>query len=286
MCDSPYTVANPTPWDGRGQKLPVPCGRCPVCKKRRVSQWVFRLEEESKLHKDAHFVTLTYERCPETDSGLLTLDRKEFPAFMKRLRSKVYHKGFRNKIRYYAVGEYGSEGERPHYHAIIFGCPDPVLYEASWRQGETSIGIVHVGTVTAKSIAYCAQYVDKKKIVPKFDGDDRVPEFSLMSKGIGKNYLTDAKVAYHKSDLSRMYVTRKDGVKVSMPKYYKDKIFDDLEKMKMGLIAKRKFREDLEFDEKLFDGDAEEFFARKEQERFARYENFYLRQKTKKRNDL
>ena len=43
-CDSPYytTMANM-------QKVPVPCGRCPPCRKTRINQWVFRLQQEDKI---------------------------------------------------------------------------------------------------------------------------------------------------------------------------------------------------------------------------------------------
>jgi len=52
-----------------------------------------------------------------------------------------------------------------------------------------------------------------------------------MSKGLGKLYLTDKMIKWHKDDLeNRMYVPIKDGKKIAMPRYYKDKIYNEREK--------------------------------------------------------
>lgn len=52
---------------------------------------------------------------------------------------------------------------------------------------------------------------------------------SLISKGIGLNYLTEAMVKYHKDDVSRPTVFL-GNKKLPMPRYYRDKIFTDLDK--------------------------------------------------------
>lgn len=56
--------------------------------------------------------------------------------------------------------------------------------------------------------------------------DDRIPEFALMSKGLGSNYLTPQMIRYHQADpVERVHCTLPGGEKLSMPRYYKDKIF-------------------------------------------------------------
>ena len=72
--------------------------------------------------------------------------------------------------------------------------------------------------------------MDKKLIIPKHKRDDRKKEFSLMSKGLGKNYITPQTIRYHKNHLDRLYLVNKGGNKIAMPKYYRDKIFDQTEK--------------------------------------------------------
>lgn len=226
-CDTPYYVMPKAALE----KVPVPCGKCPACKKRRVDQWVFRLMEEEKVSSSAHFITLTYDtrHVPFSANGFMTLDRKEFPRFMKRLRKLTS-----NKLKYYAVGEYGGDGEatgygRPHYHAIVFNVPDTEMYASAWSKAGKQFGTIHVDKVNTNTVAYTMKYIDKFSWKKKHGRDDRVPEFSLMSKGLGSSYI-DRIGTWHSDDLSRMYVVKNGGFKVALPRYYRDKLLTDDEK--------------------------------------------------------
>lgn len=261
-CDTPIIVENVKDFE----KIPVPCGNCPPCKKRRVDAWVFRLMQEDKVSDAAHFVTLTYDTrsIPLTKNGFMTLYKKDFQNFMKRLRK--LHGRNKKSIRYYAVGEYGTHNERPHYHAIIFNVKDAESYTRAWSltengyetraanmvedgnvyggrfdhygEGRILLGSIDVGQVGQNSVAYVAKYMDKKAIIPKHDRDDRKKEFSLMSKGLGKNYLTPEIIRFHKRHLDKLYITKPGGIKIAMPKYYRDKIFDQTEKdAQLDIIA-------------------------------------------------
>lgn len=223
-CETPYFVKSPSTFE---RHVPVPCGRCPICRKRRVNEWVFRMQKEDEVSTSSHFITLTYDTAfvPITKNGFMTLKKKDVQDFMKRLRKLEYYRKTGNKIRYYFVGEYGTKNDRPHYHAIIFNVTDENDIIKAWTQGQT-----HIGTVQGESIAYTVKYLDKPYKIPVHDRDDRQKEFSLMSQGLGKNYLTQAVKKYHKDDVRRNYVTGKGGHKLPMPKYYKDKIFTDEEK--------------------------------------------------------
>lgn len=56
--------------------------------------------------------------------------------------------------------------------------------------------------------------------------DGRQCEFSLMSKGLGKNYLTDDMISWHQKDvLQRAYCNLEDGKKVAMPRYYRERVY-------------------------------------------------------------
>lgn len=223
-CDTPFLVMDK---DGF-RKIPVPCGRCPSCKKRRVDAWVFRLMQEDKVSASAHFVTLTYdvEHVPISGNGFMTLDRSEFPRYMKRLRKLCCDV----KLKYYACGEYGSKNLRPHYHAIIFNVPDDELFFKAWSLDGVPFGSVHVGMVSGDSVAYTMKYIDKTSSLGKFSKhsrDDRVPEFALMSKGLGSSYITESIKLYHKADLSRNYLVKDGGFKIALPRYYRDRIFNE-----------------------------------------------------------
>lgn len=226
-CDSPFFVL---PKAGI-EKVPVPCGKCPPCKLRRVNGWVFRLLQEDKISSSAHFLTVTYDtrHVPISENGFMTLNKSDFQLYMKRLRKLCPD----FVLKYYACGEYGENYSRPHYHAIVFNCPDTEFFAKAWSLDGTQFGSVHVGTVSSDSIAYCLKYIDKdsfREKRPRHSRDDRQKEFSLQSKSLGSGYFSDpAIVAYHKADLSRNYVTRLSGHRVAMPRYYREKIFSDLE---------------------------------------------------------
>ena len=223
-CDSPYYVL---PYKGATEKIPVPCGRCPPCKKTRVDQWVFRLMQEERVSSSAHFVTLTYDTrfVPISENGFLTLRKSDVQKYWKRLRKLVPG----DNVKYYVAGEYGSKNNRPHYHAIVFNVPDEKLFFDAWSVDGVAIGNVHVGKVTNDSVAYTMKYIDKSNFRTKHSRDDRQPEFSLMSKGLGSSYLTNEVKRYHKRNLGVMYVTKLSGHKCPMPRYYRKKLFTESE---------------------------------------------------------
>jgi len=223
-CDSPVFVRS------KGQEIPVPCGRCAPCKSRRVREWIFRMMWEERHNAvSSHFVTLTYDTAhvPLTPHGFMSLCKQDLQKFFKRLRKLTD-----NPIKYYAVGEYGGTSKRPHYHAIVFNVPDADMFAKAWSLDGVQFGGVDVGTVTEASVGYTMKYIQKDNykasLRAKFARDDRVQEFSLMSKGIGKGYLDQPGIrSYHTSDLSLNYVTSLDGYKVPMPRYYRKQLYDD-----------------------------------------------------------
>ena len=282
-CDSPFYVL---PKAGT-EKVPVPCGRCPPCKQRRVNQWVFRLLQEKKNYLDCHFVTLTYDtqHVPITPNGFMTLRKKDFQDYIKRLRKLCPDA----RLKYYVAGEYGSQNFRPHYHAIIFGVSDCSMFASAWSIDGVSIGAIHIGNVTNDSIAYTMKYIDKSNFQRKHIRDDRQPEFSLMSKGMGKNYLDDPQVVeYHRADLSRNYVTHVGGVRVSMPRYYRDKIYTEQErKEQVRLIEDSELRSMEKLREEYacaYPNGKIDFFTWLEQKKYDRHRSFYSRQALKPRS--
>jgi len=81
-------------------------------------------------------------------------------------------------------------------------------------------------TVNGASVGYVLKYMTKKGKIPMHQNDDRIPEYSNMSKGLGLNYLTPAMIAWHKADLvNRVYVNGEGGKKLPMARYYKQKLY-------------------------------------------------------------
>jgi hypothetical protein len=214
-----------------GEYIPVPCSKCPPCKKRRTSGWSFRLVKEGERSLSALFVTLTYntEVVPITENGFMNLDKADVQKFMKRLR-----KLSKQKLKYYVCGEYGTKRMRPHYHLIIFNA-DKEKVEQAWTLDRRPLGQIYIGDVNEASIGYTLKYMTKKGKIPMHHNDDRQKEFSLMSKGIGSNYLTENMVKWHKNNIEeRMFCNIKGNKKIAMPRYYKDKIYTDFDKIRIS----------------------------------------------------
>lgn len=169
--------------DKDNEWLQLPCGKCPDCLARRASGWSFRLMQQEKVSDSAHFVTLTYntDHVPISEKGFMTLVKADLQKFFKRLRKLSAEDSL--PIKYYACGEYGGTRHRPHYHVILFNSnPGDVI--KAWCLDGKPLGTPYFGTVTGASIGYTLKYITKKGKFPLHANDDRISEFSLMSKGL------------------------------------------------------------------------------------------------------
>ena len=231
----------------------VPCGKCVGCSMDYSKQWATRCYLESLQYNDNYFVTLTYDdnHLPKGPLNNGTLNPDDLKKFIKDVRNYWMNNFKHIGVRYFAAGEYGSTGYRPHYHILFFNLPlqdlvdevpycDPVtgvtrlskkvvngeVYQ--WSEILSSIwnkGQVVVGKVSYRSCAYTARYVVKKA-----RGSDKefminklgiLPEFVRMSTrpGLGSNYCL--------SNLAHMFefdsISVPTGDKVinnSLPRYF------------------------------------------------------------------
>ena len=180
LCRSPYIAG----------VIPCGCGQCIPCRINKRRLWSNRMHLESVKHAGNSFVTLTYETAPAGDS----LNPGHAQLWLKRLRKALYPE----KIRFFLVGEYGEQTQRPHYHAAIFGL-DPVVgggddgrsgvVKETWGMGHT-----FTGDLTPESASYVAGYVTKKMTSakdPRLHG--RYPEFARMSlrPGLGAHAMQE-----------------------------------------------------------------------------------------------
>lgn len=219
----------------------VPCGKCIPCLVNKRTEWSFRLEQEHRVSKSAHFVTLTYDQKHlRTDNSL---DKRDLQLYLKRLRKK----DGTARIRYYAVGEYGTHGGRPHYHILLFNSVEEHIRSAWCDSKGNAIGIVHVGQVQAASIAYVTKYIIQKDSYP--EGVEK--PFATMSRayGIGAHYLSDDMVEWHRVD-DRNYTVSPGNVKGRLPRFYREKIWfkghprkDIVSKQSMALTLEKQKKE-------------------------------------------
>lgn len=175
------------------------CGQCMPCRINRRRVWTTRCLLEAMFHPASMFVTLTYaDSCvPRGTSPHPELLKKDLQDFLKRLR---YYLAPR-KVRFFAVGEYGSRTWRPHYHAIIFNAQGntamvgkQIMHFGDAREVAKAwpLGHVSVSQLTPERVAYCAQYTAKK--MTRADDErleDRPPEFMLSSRRPGIGFTDD-----------------------------------------------------------------------------------------------
>lgn len=200
----------------RKGRIYVPCGKCASCLKKRRDEWAVRLEQEKKLWKAMYFTTFTYQDAFLTwaDSGP-TLVKTDLQNFFKRLR-----KSTNEKIRYFAVGEYGTENKRPHYHAIIFSNMEIMKMHLQSLKA-WGMGIVDVQHAEGGATKYVAGYLINHTGKSEF----KQPEFMVCSKNLGLNYMKN--ISWHLEDFKRNYIVGKGGIKSPLPRYYKKKLSDE-----------------------------------------------------------
>lgn len=140
---------------------------------------------ESLTHDENCFVTLTYNDASLPSDG--QLQPRDLQVFIREIRREIAPR----RVRYFSVGEYGEENDRPHYHLSLFGvsaftkCSHgylPEVVAATWGKGFTSV--YEFNHLTAQ---YVAGYT-VKKLKDRKDGKFwAVPEFARMSNrpGIG-----------------------------------------------------------------------------------------------------
>lgn len=188
------------------------CGQCQPCRINKRRMWVNRLMLERTQHVDASFVTLTYRDEELEDitgpawSGkrplIATLLPDDLQKWFKRFRKAAAQSALPS-VRYFAVGEYGGDTERPHYHIALFGFPHCLhgrtqsslrsccapcdMVRDTWGKGR-----VQLVELNRELMQYIAGYVTKKWTKEDEWTRDKLkgrhPEFARMSNrphGIG-----------------------------------------------------------------------------------------------------
>lgn len=228
----------------KARQVFVPCGECLACLHKKKTQWVFRLHQEWLQSVDSFFITLTYDEqhvpvdtlfTPVVDKELgytyyqrepwRVGSKRDLQLWLKRFRKDLAKNGY--KVRYFLVLEYGPNTYRPHYHGILFFNQRVkfLMYEKllqTWKSGAVS-----AKRLTSSRIDYCAKYSICVHELPVCLRKGEHRPFILVSKrpGIGSGFLTDSVVRWYRNKPSAFVTCR--GVKQSMPKYYRDKIYDD-----------------------------------------------------------
>lgn len=193
------------------------------------------MREEMAKARSSYFLTLTYsdEHVPIAGDSL-SLCKSDYQRFLKRLRKRLSSLDDIT-LRYVVVGEYGGKTDRPHYHFAIYldkRVPYTVFYrfvEDSWQNG-----FIQCDYLANEKIHYLAKYFNKL--------DERwhnVKTFRNMSNGIGKGFLSDKVVKYYRK--KKTTTVHRFGKTYSMPRYYKDRIFNARTKESLLLDSQRDY---------------------------------------------
>lgn len=220
--------------DDRLKIVPFKCGHCIECRKQKQREWRVRLSEELKS-SFGYFVTLTFsnESLQELEkrTGLKWKEnpnevaKKGLRMFLERVR-KITGKS----MKHWFVTELGEDYDRIHLHGITFGQETASLLKNLWHYGNVFIGTF----VNERTINYMTKYMLKVDVKHK-----NYTQIVLCSKGIGQCYIEKKQNwKWQKDNYKKINVptyTFRNGTKMAMPKYYKDRIFNEKERETMWL---------------------------------------------------
>ena len=219
--------------DRRLLYIPTKCGCCIECRKEKQREWRVRLEEELRSNF-GYFITLTIS--PE---GLEDLEKKTGLKW-KENPNEIATKGLRlflervrkdtgKSMRHWCVTELGEGNDRIHLHGIFFGQRSAELIKKHWKYGFIFIGQY----CNSRSVNYMTKYMLKVDIKHK-----EFKQIVLASPGIGSGYFDRLDWQWQKQNYEKIEVptyTFRNGTKMAMPKYYKDKLFTEQERNKMWI---------------------------------------------------
>lgn len=213
------------PWQ-RKKYYYVPCGKCLECMKAKRTFLKDVCDYEYNKYGCGSFTTLTYddENVPiDYDTERAILNYKDIQDFNKRLRINLSRKyGFNVKYSFIAVGEYGSENERSHYHILFFGLDwanhDKIITE-SWNKG-----IVTNMPIKRGGVSYVLKYMDKDRIRNNkhYNENKDLRPFLKHSVGIAKDFIEahyEEIIKYH-----GMYTLDHGQTLKPIPIYYMNKL--------------------------------------------------------------
>lgn len=217
--------------DRRLLYIPTKCGCCIECRKEKQREWRVRLEEELRSNF-GYFTTLTISpegiKEIEEKSGLKweenpnEIATKGLRLFLERVRKDIG-----KSIKHWCVTELGEKNDRIHLHGIFFGQKSAELIRKHWKYGFVFIG----GYCNSRSVNYMTKYMLKVDIKhPSFK------QIVLASAGIGAGYMDRLDYLWQKQNYNNINVptyTFRNGTKMAMPKYYRNKIFTEKEREKM-----------------------------------------------------
>jgi hypothetical protein len=253
--------------DERTRYVPVGCGKCMECKKQKKRQWQVRLQEEIRHDNRGQFVTLSFN---DEELGKLEKDYDEQEIITgirktitlkngkernyynkEKIKTKNKLTGYeldnavvkkavrrflerwrkvnKKSVKHWLVTELGQKKtERIHVHGILFTDKTTEEIEKIWKYGNVWIGEY----TNERTINYIVKYVSKTdKQHPNYNS------ITLCSPGIGSNYIKrmDSNNNKYKGDRTNETYKTRQGIKLNLPIYYRNKIYTEEEREKLWI---------------------------------------------------
>lgn len=128
------------------------------------------------------------------------LRKIDLQLFFKRFRYYVTKRLPSEKVRYFAIGEYGPVHFRPHYHILLFLQSDEALQVCSKAVLEAwQFGRVDCQLSKGKCSSYVASYVNSSCTLPKIFKMSSVCPFNVHSQRLGQGFLAGQRTKVYAS---------------------------------------------------------------------------------------
>lgn len=242
--------------DDRTEYVPVGCGNCIECRKKKAREWQVRLQEDIKYNEGGKFITLTfsdesiakitekiYQKCTEQKTVKpegYELDN-QIATYAVRHWLERWRKDYGKSLRHWLVTELGHNGtENIHLHGIIWTKEPLEKVEKHWSYGWMWKGKkIEKGKienyVNSKTVNYIVKYVNKV--------DEKHPSYKskvLTTPGIGAGYTQRKMGDWEKNKFKEDGVTNEayrteSGHKLSLPIYMRNKIYSEEEREKLWI---------------------------------------------------
>lgn len=203
--------------DQRKKTIPVGCGQCIECRRKKVREWWIRIEWENKTNEiRGKGVTLSFS---EESLNKLPTDANEAAARAIRLFSKRWEKRYKKAPRYWLIPELGHENtERLHIHGILWVREHDKIEEI-WQYGNVKVEPMNEDTPT---------YITKYVLKPDEKHKGWIGKV-FASKGIGKGFKDSATAEEYirQAENAKQYLKTRKGAKIDIPMYYRNKLFDE-----------------------------------------------------------
>lgn len=251
----------------------IPCGRCVFCRLNYSRVWADRMTEEAMMYPESSNFMITFTYAPEHtdhllvwqssfgenyDIPLLSLCYEDLVLFNKRLLKYYKQKFDHQGIRFYACGEYGTKGCRPHFHVCYFNLPIPLNDLKPWKISKKNgkpiqyytvgfledlwgKGIVCVQPFTYEGAAYCSRYVMKKQKEREYDLDQIYNELGIAKEKQVMSRCPGIGVPFYEANRDKIYETGNiflpGGKKVTPARLYNSKYSVYLDESYQDLVT-------------------------------------------------